>query len=101
MTARIYRPAKTAMQSGHGKAKFWVLEHEPASARTTEPLMGYTSSRDMMSQVTLKFDSKDEAVRYAERNGIGYRILEPKETKRRTISYSENFNYDRKVPWTH
>jgi len=101
MTARIYRPAKTAMQSGQGKAKFWVLEHEPGSARTTEPLMGYTSSRDMLSQVMLKFESKDEAVRYAERNGIAFRVLEPKETKRRTISYSENFNYDRKVPWTH
>jgi len=101
MTARIYRPAKTAMQSGQGRAKFWVLEYEPGSARTTEPLMGYTSSSDMLSQVKLKFDSKDEAVRYAERNGIDFRVAEPKETKRRTISYSENFNYDRKVPWTH
>ena len=55
----------------------------------------------MLSQVKLKFETKDEAERYAERNGIDYRVSEPNETKRRTISYSENFNYNRKVPWTH
>ncbi len=101
MTARIYRPAKTSMQSGQGRTQSWVLEFEPESARTIEPLMGYTSSRDMHSQVKLQFDSKDDAVRYAENNGLAYRLIEPKKSKRRVISYAANFGHDRKVPWTH
>lgn len=101
MVARIYRPSKTAMQSGKGKTVMWVIEHEPTSARKVEPLMGYTSSTDMMSQVRLKFETREEAVRYAENNGIEYRLIEPKEQRRRPMSYSDNFNYNRKVPWTH
>ena len=101
MVARIYRPAKTAMQSGKGKTVYWVVEHEPSVAKTVEPLMGYTSSSDTLSQVRLKFDTKEEAISYAERNGIDYRVTEPKEQRRRPMSYSDNFRYDRKVPWTH
>ncbi len=101
MTARIYRPAKTSMQSGQARAKSWVLEFEPDSPRTTEPLMGYTSSRDMLSQVKLQFDSKEDAVRYAQNNELSYRVIEPRDSKRRTISYAANFGYDRKIPWTH
>ncbi|MEO1542982.1 MAG: NADH dehydrogenase ubiquinone Fe-S protein 4, partial [Pseudomonadota bacterium] len=56
MAARIYRPAKTAMQSGQARTKEWVLEHEPQSAREIEPLMGWTSSRDMAAQIRLEFD---------------------------------------------
>lgn len=101
MTARIYRPAKTAMQSGKSKSRSWVLDYEPANSRWVEPLMGYTSSGDMLSQVRLQFDSKEEAIRYAERNGIEFRVIEPKETTRRAVSYSDNFRYDRQIPWTH
>ena len=101
MVARIYRPSKTAMQSGKGKTAMWVVEHEPAAPRKVEPLMGYTSSSDMLSQVRLKFETREEAVRYAETNGIEFRIIEPKEQRRRPMSYSENFRFDRKVPWTH
>ena len=79
MVARIYRPSKTAMQSGKGKTVFWVIEHEPEAPKKVEPLMGYTSSNDMLSQVRLKFPSKEEAVGYADANGIEYRIVEPKE----------------------
>ena len=77
MTARIYLPARSAMQSGQAKDK-WVLEYEPEKPREIEPLMGWTSSADMKSQVKLRFDSKDEAIAYAERNGIAYRVEEPK-----------------------
>jgi hypothetical protein len=63
--------------------------------------MGYTTSGDMKSQIKLKFATREEAVTYAERNGIPYRVELPNETKRRQISYSDNFRYDRKVPWTH
>ncbi len=101
MVARIYRPAKTAMQSGKGKTIFWVIEHEASAPKKIEPLMGYTSSTDMLSQVRMKFDTKEDAVRYAEANGIEYRVIEPKEVRRRPMAYADNFKYDRKIPWTH
>ncbi len=100
MTARIYLPARSAMQSGQAKEK-WVLEYEPESPRLIEPLMGWTSSTDMRSQVKLSFDNKDEAIAYAERNGIAYRVEEPKPAPRRLTSYSENFLPNRVVPWSH
>ena len=101
MVARIYRPAKTAMQSGKAKTQRWVLDYEPEVARAVEPLMGYTSSSDMKQQIRLFFDSKDDAITYARRNGIAYRIEEPHERKLRSSSYSDNFKSDRIAPWTH
>jgi len=101
MVARIYRPAKTAMQSGKGKSQVWILEHEPAEAKRIEPLMGYTSSGDMLAQVKMKFETREDAVAFAERNNMAFRVIEPKESKRRAVSYSDNFKFDRKVPWTH
>jgi len=101
MSARIFSPAKTAMQSGKAKTGYWVLEFDPAQPRKIDPLMGYTSSGDMKSQVRLSFDTREEAVAYAEREGIAYRVEEVKEAKRRPISYSDNFRYDRRTPWTH
>ncbi|WP_298421585.1 ETC complex I subunit [Rhodoblastus sp.] len=101
MTARIFRPAKSATQSGLGKTKLWRLEFLPESARSIEPLMGWTSSADMKSQIRLDFETREEAVAYAERNGIPYRVEEPKEVKRRMVSYSDNFRNNRVSPWTH
>ncbi|MHC1549509.1 ETC complex I subunit [Phyllobacterium sp. K27] len=101
MAARIYRPAKTAMQSGKAKTEAWIFEFEPEQPRKVEPLMGYTSSRDMKSQIRLSFDTKEEAIAYAQKNGIAYSVQEPKETRRRVVSYSENFRFDRMQPWTH
>jgi hypothetical protein len=101
MSARIYSPAKTAMQSGKAKTGHWVLEFEPEQPRKIDPLMGYTSSGDMKSQIRLTFPTLEEAVAYAERNGLEFRVQEPKEARRRQISYTENFRYDRKIPWTH
>ncbi len=101
MSARIFSPAKTAMQSGKSKTGYWVLEFDPEQRRTIDPLMGYTSSGDMKSQIRLTFATREEAVAYAEKHGIAFRIEEPKESKRRQISYSDNFRYDRKIPWTH
>ena len=76
MTARIYRPAKTAMQSGNAKTKEWVLDYEPEQPREVEPLMGWTSSADMKQEVRLQFDTKDEAMAYCERQGIAYQVFE-------------------------
>ncbi|WP_442577752.1 ETC complex I subunit [Mesorhizobium sp. ASY16-5R] len=101
MSARIYSPAKTAMQSGKAKTGYWVLDFDPEKPRKIDPLMGYTTSSDMRSQVRLTFETKEEAIAYAEKHGIAFRVQEPKEAKRRQISYAENFRYDRKTPWTH
>ena len=101
MLARIYRPAKTAMQSGKATAREWRLEFEPASARTIDPLMGWTSSSDMNGQVRLTFDSAEEAVAYAERHGIAFRLHEPQEPPVILKAYADNFATFRKQPWTH
>ncbi len=101
MSARIYSPAKTAMQSGKAKTGRWLLEFDPEMPKKIDPLMGYTTSGDMKSQIRLVFDTREEAVAYASKHGIPFRVQEPKEAKRRQISYSDNFRYDRKVPWTH
>ena len=76
MTARIYRPTKTAMQSGQAKTREWVLDYEPEEPRVVESLMGWTSSGDMKGQIRLRFASKEEAVAYAERHGIPYQVFE-------------------------
>lgn len=101
MTARIYRPAKTAMQSGKAKTHDWVLEFEPEKARSIDPIMGYTTSSDMKSQIRLRFETREAAVTYATRNGIAFRVIEPKESTRRKVAYSDNFRFDRRQPWTH
>jgi hypothetical protein len=101
MTARIYKPSKTAMQSGQAATKDWLLEFEPEEPRTIEPLMGWTSSGDMKQQVKLTFDTKDEAVAYCEQHGIAYQVFEAEPVKRRIMSYSDNFAFTRRDPWTH
>jgi len=101
MVARIYKPARNAMQSGTAKTKLWTLDYEPAQPRQVEPLMGYTSSADMNSQLRLHFDTKEEAIAYAERHGIAYQLQEPKEPARRKMAYSDNFSFRRVGQWTH
>ena len=101
MVARIYRPAKTAMQSGTAKAKDWVLEYEPEQPREIEPLMGWTSSGDMRQEVHLRFETRDEAIAYCERQGIAYQVFDAKPLARRVISYADNFAFKRRDPWTH
>ena len=101
MTARIYQPAKTAMQSGQAKTKRWVLDYEPEQARSVEPLMGWTSSGDMKQQLRMYFETKDDAVGYAKRKGLAYRVIEPKAKKPKKLSYADNFRFDRVSPWTH
>ena len=101
MVARIYKPAKTAMQSGTARTKEWVLEFQPENRREVEPLMGWTSSRDMKSQIKMSFPTKDEAVEYARRNGIPFAINEPKPRKNLPKSYSDNFRFGRIGSWTH
>jgi hypothetical protein len=89
------------MQSGKAKTKEWLLEFEPASARVSDPLMGWTLSGDMNGQVRLAFDTRDEAVDYAQRHGIAFELVEPKEHRRIIKAYADNFAFTRKEPWTH
>jgi hypothetical protein len=89
------------MQSGQVGTKHWLLEYEPQRPRSIEPLMGWTSSDDMRSQIVLEFRSKDEAVAYAAKHEIPYQVFEPHPAKIRPKSYSDNFRFDRKVPWSH
>ena len=72
MLARIFRPSKTAMQSGKAKSAEWVLEFEPTDGRRPDPLMGWTQTADTEGQVRLNFETKEEAVRYADQHGIAY-----------------------------
>lgn len=101
MTARIYRPAKTAMQSGVARTKEWVLEHAPTSRRGIDPLMGYTSTTDTQAQVRLEFPTKEDAIAYAEKNGIAFRVIEPKPRKIIKKAYADNFKFGRIGAWTH
>jgi hypothetical protein len=101
MTAKIYRPAKNAMQSGQAKTTIWHLDFDAEAARSVDPLMGYTSSSDMKSQLRLKFETKEEAVAYCEKNALAFVVVETNEPKRRAMAYTDNFQYTRVGMWTH
>ncbi|SEQ09435.1 ETC complex I subunit [Thalassovita taeanensis] len=103
MRARIYKPARNAMQSGVAKTRNWVLDYMPASAREVDPLMGWTSSGDTQTQVRLSFASKEAALDYAREHGIEAVVTEPKPRKPniRVGGYGENFATNRRGAWTH
>ncbi|TCS67325.1 ETC complex I subunit [Primorskyibacter sedentarius] len=103
MKARIYKPARNAMQSGVAKTKSWVLDFAPAESREVDPLMGWTSSSDTQSQVRLRFATREAAEEYARDHGIDAVVIEPKTRKPniRARGYAENFATDRRGPWTH
>jgi len=92
---RIYKPAKTAMQSGRGNTKLWVLEFEPSERQKNDPLMGWWGSRDTRRQVKMRFRTKEEAVAYAQRQGWVVRLHEPNERRFTPKSYAANFAPDR------
>ncbi len=103
MRARIFQPARTAMSSGTAKTRNWVLEFAPDEAREVDPLMGWTSSSDMQSQVRLSFDTKEAAMEYAHEHGIDAQVQEPHKRKPniRVGGYGENFATARRGAWTH
>ena len=102
MVARIYKPAKTAMQQGKAASREWVLEFEPNdAAQSIEPLMGWTSSADTRTQVRMSFATEDEAVAFATSQGLAFRLIEPQPVKLRPKSYAENFKFGRPDRWTH
>ena len=91
MQAKIYQPAKNAMQSGRAGSGQWILEYEPPTKRTPEPLMGWTSSGDTLNQVRLRFDTQAEAEAFAKHKGLAATILPPHERRITPRSYADNF----------
>ena len=91
--ARIFQPAKTAMQSGRGNTKKWVLEFEPAEARQADSLMGWIGSGDMRAQVRLRFSSKEDAIAYADKHNLSYQVQAPHRRHLQSKNYSENYSF--------
>jgi hypothetical protein len=93
--ARIFRPAKTAMQQGRRETRAWVLEYEPASPREPDPLMGWASARDTLNEIRLRFPTLEEAIAFADKHGLDYTVIAPQERTPKAKSYADNFRYDR------
>lgn len=91
MTVLIYSPSKSAMQSGHRGQGAWVLEFEQKDRKSPDPLMGWSGSGDTRNQVRLRFPSLEEAVRYAERQGLDYTVRSPQPRTLKLQSYADNF----------
>lgn len=98
---RIYQPAKTAMQSGRAKTRHWLLEYEPIAAQRPDSLMGWSGHGDTRRQVKLRFETREEAIAFAERRGMEYEVEEPRVRKTRPKSYADNFRFGRSGNWTH
>jgi hypothetical protein len=101
MRARIYLPPKNAMQSGRGNTHEWALEFVPDSPRRPDPLMGWIGGADTQTQVRLNFPTREEAVAYAESNGLSYEIELPQPRRFRPKAYADNFRWGRVENWTH
>ena len=99
--ARIYVPPRSTMTSGKGRAHGWILEFVPSEREQPDPLMGWVGSGDTERQIQLHFDTREEAVAYAERNGLAYEVEEPKPVFFRPKSYADNFRFGRPENWTH
>ena len=101
MRARIFREPKSSMQSGQANTHDWIVEYGQSEPRIADPLMGWTSSGDTRSQLRLKFPNQEEAVAYAEREGIPYDLELPTVRVRKPKAYADNFRFDRLQNWTH
>ena len=88
--AKIYKPTKTAMQSGNRNTKNWLLEFDTLNTGI-DPLMGWESSKDTMSEVKLEYSTREQAINYAKKNNINYYIIEPQKRKIIKKSYAGNF----------
>lgn len=101
MFAKIYQPSRNAMQSGMKNTRYWVLEFTGPDRRVLDPLTGTTTSTNTLKQLDLKFETKEDAIAYAKARNIPYQVTQKPARKRISRSYAENFDFDRKLPWTH
>ena len=92
---RIFKPSKTATQSGQNNIKSWVMEFEPKSPKQIDPLMGWVGSADTHGQVQIKFGSKEEAVAFAKKSGLTSYIQEPTKVRVKIKNYADNFSFHR------
>jgi ETC complex I subunit conserved region len=99
--ARIFVPPRSTMTSGKGRTHGWVLEFAPGERQLPDPLMGWVGSGDTENQVRLHFDTREEAVAYAESNGLAFEVEEPPPKAFRPKSYADNFRFGRTENWTH
>jgi hypothetical protein len=93
--ARIYQPAKTAMQSGRARTRQWMLDYEQATQRVPDPLMGWSSAGDTLNQVQVRFDTLEEAIAFAKQRGLDYTVIPPHQRSLKPKAYADNFRYDR------
>lgn len=98
---RIFKPAKTAMQSGRGKIRDWVMVFEAEDKQAPDPIIGWVGSSDTGRQVRLTFETQEEAVAHARKNGYTYTLREPHQRRIKPKAYADNFAYTRREPWTH
>ncbi|RIA90401.1 NADH-ubiquinone oxidoreductase 21kDa subunit [Glomus cerebriforme] len=95
-TVRIFKPTRTAMQSGEHNTKHWRINFDilESSDRWENPLMGWASSADYMQALRLKFKSKEDAIYFAEKQGRwDYYVQEHKEPEFRKKMYADNYKY--------
>jgi len=88
--AKIYKPSKTAMQSGKARTKFWVLEFDKSNSNK-DFVMGWTSSSNTNEQVKLKFETQEQAIAYAKQNNIPFDLTTHKKNKLIIKAYADNF----------
>ena len=101
MTIKIFKPSKTAMQSGKGKTKRWLAIYISDKDNIKDSLMGWNSSLDTQSQIKVFFETKEQAIYWAKENNFQFYVEEPKHKKIKPKSYASNFDTNRKEPWTH
>jgi len=101
MYAKIYQAQPSAMTSGRATAGIWMIDFQSTKPRAIDPLTGNTRSVDTRGQLDMKFETKEAAVSYAKANNIPYRVIDRPKSKRISRSYADNFDFDRKLPWTH
>ncbi len=101
MRARIFKEPRATPQSGHANSHDWIVEYGQTTPRRTDPLMGWVGSGDTQSQLRLKFPTREDAVGYAEREGIPYDLELPTPRIRKPKAYADNFRSDRVQNWTH
>ena len=99
--ALIYKPTKNAMQSGYVSKNHWELKYLHVSKVKLDPLMGWAGSSDTKKQIILRFDNREDAINYAERKKISYKVISEKRRNIKPKSYAANFAFDRKGIWTH
>lgn len=101
MFAKIFRSEASAMTSGRANEDKWCLEYVSTERSVIDPLTGNTRNSDTREQLKMRFDTLEDAVAYAKANNIPHRVIDRPKAKRIPRSYSENFDFDRKLPWTH